>query len=273
MAYQPVIPASGLVGWAFLKRTLPAQSAAFESAREIRRDTDYFAAKIGAIDTAEQLVSDRRLLGVALGAFGLQDDINNRFFVRKMLEEGTLKADAFANRMADERYKAFSKAFGFGDFDVPRTKLSYFADEIITLYEQRSFEVAVGRQDENLRLALNARRELAAIAASSGSDKTKWFRVMGNAPLRKVFETAFGLPSGFGQLDLDQQVGVFRDKAARQMGQSEIGQFSDPAAVEKLVQRFLVRAEAAQSARVSAGTIALTLLQSAAPVAGGLLPR
>jgi len=270
MAFQPVIPMGGLVGWAFLNRTLERQSAAFEASTEVQRDTEYFAEKIGGIDTAEQLVSDRRLLGVALGAFGLQDDIDNRFFVRTMLEEGTIADDAFANRMADERYKAFSRAFGFGDFSVPRTKLSTFADEIIARYNDRSFEVAVGQQDENLRLALNAKRELAGLAAEAGSDDTKWFRVMGNKPLRQVFETAFGLPSGFGQIELDQQLETFRDKALRQLGNGELSQFTDQAAVDKLVQRFLVRAQLAEAQTTTAGSIALSLLQNAAPVRQGL---
>lgn len=46
---------------------------------KIRNDEAYFRAKIGSVKTAEQLVSDRRLLKVALGAFGLEADINNRF--------------------------------------------------------------------------------------------------------------------------------------------------------------------------------------------------
>ncbi|MEZ5715404.1 MAG: DUF1217 domain-containing protein [Paracoccaceae bacterium] len=265
----------GLVGWAFLNRTLDRQSAAFEASSEVKRDTEYFAETIGEIDTAEQLVSDRRLLSVALGAFGLEDDIDNRFFVRKMLEEGTIAADSFANRMADDRYKAFSKAFGFGDFDTPRTKLSYFADEIIGQYQEHAFEVAVGDQDETLRLALNAQRELATMAeeaiADGTEDDTMWFRVMGNKPLREVFEVALGLPSSFGQLDLDVQLETFRDKSARQLGHGEISQFADPEAIEKLVQRYLVRTQMEEVQTTSAGAVALTLLQSAASTGNGLL--
>ena len=271
MAFQPVIPFGGLVGWAFLNRTLERQSAAFEAAPEISRDIDYFAEKIGAIDTAAQLVGDRRLLSVALGAFGLQDDVDNRFFVQKMLEEGTIDPKSFANRMADDRYKSFSRTFGFGDFSVPRTKLSTFAEEIVGLYKERSFEVAVGEQDENLRLALNAKRELAELAGGSDENDTKWFRLMGNAPLRQVMETALGLPDGFGQLDLDQQLVVFREKAERQLGDGEISQFTEPEAVERLVQRFLVRAQIAEVQTTTAGTVALTLLQGAATARQGLL--
>jgi hypothetical protein len=61
-------------------------------------------------------VGDRRLLEVALGAFGLDDDIRNRFFIRKVLEEGTTSPSRrFANRLSDKRYLALAETFGFGD--------------------------------------------------------------------------------------------------------------------------------------------------------------
>lgn len=268
MPYQPVIPLGGLVGWAFLNRTLDRQSEAFDAAPDVKRDTDYFAENIGKIDTAEQLVNDRRLLRVALGAFGLQDDINNKYFVQRMLADGTINADALANRMADDRYLQFSKAFGFGDFGVPRTKLSYFSDEILGQYRKRAFEEAVGEQDENLRLALNAKRELVDIADEASGNDTKWFRIMGNAPLRAVFETALGLPDSFGQIDLDQQLDVFKEKAKQQLGTSDISEFSDEALVEKLVEKFLVRSQISDVQSTGSGAIALTLLQSAVPQSG-----
>ncbi|PIE12424.1 MAG: flagellar protein [Rhodobacterales bacterium] len=262
MAFQPVIPLSGLVGWKFLERTHDRQTEAFNSSSDVVRDTDYFAGNIGDINTAEELVSDRRLLRVALGAFGLQDDIDNKFFIRKVLEEGVIDTTSLANKMSDDRYHGLAEAFGFGDFDVPNTKMSTFPGEIVELYRARSFEVAVGEQDETLRFALNAKRELAEIANDSASDDTKWYTIMGNAPLRQVFETALGLPSSFAQLDLDQQLEVFRDKATAQFGDGEVSQFSTDAAVESLVQRYLVRAQIADIQTISSGSIALTLLQS-----------
>lgn len=262
MTYQPVIPSGGLVGWTFLKRTYDAQAQVFQNSASMVRDTDYFEAKIGEIKTAEELVSDRRLLRVTLGAFGLQDDIDNKFLIRKILEEGTLSDDALANKMTDERYGDLSKAFGFGDFDTPRTQLSYFGKEITDAYRERQFEVAVGNQDDDLRLALNLEREIGDIASGSDSDDTKWFRIMGNAPLRSVFETALGLPSSFSQLDIDKQLEVLRDKTDRLFGDGEVSQFSETEPREKLVQSFLLRSQLSGQSGVSSGQIALSLLQS-----------
>jgi hypothetical protein len=263
MSFVPLVPLSGYAGYMFLKRTLTAQQAAFSATPEVTRDEDYFRQKIGSVKTAEDLVGDRRLLGVALGAFGLDDDINNKFFLKKVLQDGTLNPDALANRLGSKEYLAFAKAFGFGDFSVPNTQLSDFPDQIITAYKARSFEAAVGQQNDDMRLALNAERELKALADKSSSDETKWFTVMGSAPLRSVFEKALGLPSGFGALDLDQQLSIFRDKSSRAFGDSRIDQFSDPEAMQKLVRTFLIRSEVLSGASsISPAAMALQLLQS-----------
>lgn len=172
MSFQPIIPTSGLAGWSFLQRTYEAQTDAFNSSRVITRDTEYFAAQIAQVNTAEDLVADRRLLRITLGAFGLEDDLNNKFFIRKILEEGTINPASLANKMSDSRYTAMSSAFGF-DLGVPNTKLSDFAGNIIEKYRAQQFRVAVGEQNQDMRLALNAKQELSEIATSSESEKTR----------------------------------------------------------------------------------------------------
>lgn len=262
MSFQPVLPAGGLAGWRFLQRTLESQTAAFDKGVQITRDTDYFLETIGQIETAEQLVADRRLLRVALGAYGLQDEIDNRYFIRKVLEEGTADPDALANRLADDRFKTFSRAFGFGDFPVPNTGLSDFAPRVVALYRRQQFELAVGEQNGAMRLALNAQRQLPDLTESSSSDTTKWLRVMGTAPLREVFEVALGLPKSFGRIDLDKQLEVFQDKARAQLGIEIFDDLAQPDIRDKLIQRYLLRHQVAEAAAPSAGAIALSLLQS-----------
>ena len=270
MSFIPALPIGGYGGWRFLNRTMETQQAAFANSAQTRRDTEYFRERIGQIETAEQLVGDRRLLSVALGAFGLQDDLPNRFFIRKVLEEGTLEPRALANRLGDKRYAEMSRAFGF-DLGVPNTGLSDFPDRILRAYETRQFEVAVGTADENMRLALNARRELAELADRDSSERTKWLTVLGMPPLRQVFETAFGLPQGFGALDLDRQIGVMQQRSRSAFGAEGVSQFGDPERTEQLVQRFLVRAELAAGtiSGMARGSAALQLLQGAAMFGGG----
>ncbi|MFV0492266.1 MAG: DUF1217 domain-containing protein [Pseudorhodobacter sp.] len=266
MSFSPVVPFGGYAGWSFLQRTMDRQVESFITSPTMQRDEDYFRAKIGSIRHAEDLVNDRRLLAVALNAFGLGADIDNKFFIRKVLEDGTLDPKALANRLADKQYLAFSRAFGFGDFAIPRTNLSDFAENIIAAWQPRQFEEAVGEQNGDLRLALNAKRELPTLASSNLGDDAMWFTIMGNPPLRQVFEKAFGLPPSFAALDIDQQLSELQGKAGRVFGDESIRQFTDPKKTEKLLRTFLARSEAAASfSSMAGGATALQLLQAAAP--------
>jgi hypothetical protein len=265
MSFVPVVPLGGLAGWAFLKRTFDKQSATHGASPAIVRDEAHFRDRIGQVRTAEALVTDPRLMRVALGAFGLEADVGNRYFIRKILEEGTLDPGALANRLADRRYRAFSAAFGFGDFAVPRTVLSDFPDRIVAQWKERRFEEAVGAVNEPMRLALNARRELSELAATRSGEDTKWYSVMGTPPLRQVFETALNLPRSFVGLPLDRQLSTLKDRSAATFGASGIEQFADPARLDALLTRYLVRAEASSGPAFPAtvpGSGALMLLRA-----------
>lgn len=262
MTYRPVLPISGYAGWMFLKRTQSEQIKAYSGQAVVRKDAEYFREKIASIRTAEDLVSDYRLLRVSLSAFGLEADLPNKFFIRRILEEGTLDPKALPNRLADKRYVEFSKAFGFGNFSTPNTQLSDFPAKILNRFLNKSFQAAVGEQNQTFRLALNAESQLLEISKSSASARSKWFTVLGTPPLREVFEKAFGLPSSFAGIDLDKQVQEMEFRTQKTFGTSDIGQFANAETMDKLVRLFVIRSEVASySFSSSGGQVALTLLQ------------
>ena len=261
--FAPIIPGTGLVGWRFLQRTYDTQTATFNQSAQLSRATDYFADKISKVASAEDLVSDRRLLEVALGAFGLQDDIDNRFFIRKILEEGTTNSDSLANRFSDKRYKEFSAAFGLGPNETPKIAAPDFAEKIIARFQANSFEIAAGEQDDSMRIALFAQREIPELAAEDVSNDTKWFTIMGQPPMRAIFEKALNLPKSFGQMDIDQQLVVFKQRARAVFGSDQVSQFSDKDVVEDLITKYVVRSQLETfNMSTSPASIALTLLQA-----------
>lgn len=268
MTFQPIVPFGGIGGWQYLRRTMDMQREAFDASPTLQRDVDYFRENISKVGTAEDLVADRRLMTVALGAFGLDEDINNKFFIRKVLEEGTQDRTALANRLADRRYVAFSEAFGFGNGRLPNTALSDFGDRITSAFLERQFEIGVGQSDNSLRLALGFEREIPQIAQRETSENTKWLTILGNRPLRQVFETAFGLPTAFGALDLDRQVETFRDRSERFFGVSEVSDFADPEVLESVLRNFFVQSQLRDGiggiGGASGASTALTLLNAAA---------
>lgn len=404
--FAPSVPFGGPAGYAFLQRTSARQQEALAQSPTVSNLTEHFAERIGEVKTADALMSDRRLREVALGAFGLSEDIDNIFYIRSVLEQGTGEG-SLASRIADKRYAKMAEAFGFdrtgeteldrillfdpaqgpeeialehdgrtdlrlgvvlerklgaiaertgtrtvetGEFDArgqaitrteprelseddrwesalfdpalrrsfeaaldlpqgfkdlalpdrvaamraaareafgddtltqfaspegaaaltarvlsrigPPTGADGFAERITALYEERAFEAAVGEQHPSLRLALNLERELTELAGRDASERTKWFTVMGTPPLRKVFETAFGLPTAFGTLDVDQQLTTFQDRAEALFGSPDVSRFADPEARGELTRRFLALSQLEQgvAGATSAAGTALAIL-------------
>lgn len=263
MTFSAVVPFGGYGGYAFLERTRERQQEVMEATPQIDRATEAFRERIGAVGSAAELVADRELLQVALGAFGLDDDLGNKFLVQKILESDTTDKTSMAVRFSDRRYTALADAFGFGNEGGARTGEAGFADRILGSFTDRQFEIAAGDVDVDMRLALGFGRDVAEVAADSKSDDARWFTLMGTPPLRKVMETALGLPASFGQLDLDRQLGEFRSRAQERFGTSDLSELSEPGKAEEVVRRFLVMSEIEKlsAASLSAGSAALALLQ------------
>lgn len=249
MTFQPVLPLSGHAGWRSLSRSAEAQTARLRESPPMRRLADHFRAHIGKAETASDLVADRRLLEVALGAFGLKADLNARAFIQKVLEGGTLRPDALANRLADKRYAALALEFGYGDLGA-RTGLPGFADRILARYERQTFQEGVGERDGAMRLALNLGPALEELAERTGSANAQWYSVIGSAPLRQVFQTAFGFPPAFAALDVDRQLADYKARAAA-MGAKAPSDFLDPAMQDRLLRLYFLRSEGSAPAAAS----------------------
>jgi hypothetical protein len=261
MAYTPVIPLSGVAGWRFLQRTEAKQQAAFENSAVVKADVAYFTEKIAGVKTAEDLVSDRRLLKVALGAFGLSDKIDAKAFIRKVLEEGTELEGAFANRLADKTYAELAAAFGFGNPSGGQTATNGFAAAITAAYKKNAFQEAVGEVSNTMRLAMNLKNKIGELSAGEGES---WYAVLGSKPLRDVFETAYGLPASFVSVDIDQQRNILAKQTEQLFGSDGLSVFQDAEVVDKLVNRFLAMAQISgkdTSGSTSGGSVALSLLQ------------
>lgn len=261
--FTPILPISGLAGYRFLQRTLDKQQTAFNNSAELARDVQYFRDNIAKADTAEKLVADRRLLRVALGAFGLGDEINKQAFVRKALTDGTEERTALANKLVDPKYREFSAAFGFGNSSGAQVAAPGFAEDVISRYRVRAFEEAVGAVDTTMRLAMNFDRAIQPLAAKTIDPKTIVFQVLGDTALRTVIESALGLPDSFASIDVDKQAEVVTDKLKRLVGSDGIKALTDPAKRDTVLRTFFVREQIKQGPSASTpGFSALTLLQN-----------
>lgn len=259
MTFQPVLLQGGVAGWRFLQKTAEQQKNLQNARPEQKRATQYFKDRITTVLSADQLVQDRQLREVALTSFGLASDIDNKYFIQKVLSEGTLNSGSLANKLSDNRYAELSDAFGFGNPGLPRTQIPDFPEEIIKRFEQQRFEESVGVVDPNMRLALSLERELGSATSRSQSNDAQWFSIMGSPPLRRVFEGALSLPSSFGRLDVDSQLTRFKSKAAQVFGTDQVKDFQAPEKLEQLRDKFL---SSSLASSVKASSTALEILRS-----------
>ncbi len=272
MFFQPAIGLGGYSGWLILEKTEVRQRETFEKSPVLDRDIDYFRENISSALTAEDLVNDRRLLSVALGAFGLGEEIGKKAFIQKILDEGTENSDAFANRFNEPRFKALSEAFGYGNIQGGSSVLlESFREDIIARFKSREFDRAVGEVDNDMRLALNFKRDIPSIVDPDTTETTAWFQIMGQQPLREVIATAFNIPQSVSQLDIDRQQEIFAERANSLLGDSNPAIFDDPEKVDEVLRRFFLNRQIENGpSPLTPGYAALTLLQGPGLGAGAI---
>lgn len=271
MSYAVQLGMGGYLGWKLLERTADKQMTTFQNDLQIRRSSDYFAEKMPAVKQADELVSDYRLLQVALRAFGLDNDIANKAFITKVLEADPSDSDSFVNRLSDKRYLSLNKALGLTATSVGtagntpgNAQAAPDIDAILDLYVTRSFEKNIGERHQEIEIAMNARRELGQMAKSDVSNNAKWYQILASKPLRQVFEGALGLGSSFGRMPIDRQHSEIQIRLERLTGSSDVSQFADPENLEKVLKYYLIRSQINNVDVSSPYAAALTILRSGA---------
>ncbi len=111
---------STLTSYTLIARDLPAAMKRKAADPATARETAYYKANIGKVRSVDDLLADKRLYAYAMKAFGLEDMTYAKAFMRKILTEGAASPSSFANRLADDRYVAFAKAFDFAAIRTAR---------------------------------------------------------------------------------------------------------------------------------------------------------
>ncbi|WP_323717988.1 DUF1217 domain-containing protein [Paracoccus aminovorans] len=258
MTYNVQVGSGGYTGWKTLERTMARQRQAFSQDTSIKSAQKYFSEKMPSAKSADDLIGDYRLLTVALRAFGLDSDINNRFFIKKVLESDPNDESSLVNRLADKRYLNLNQAMKVGGAETPKP---VDVEAILTNYDTRSFEKNIGERHSDIELALNAQRELPQIAAADISENAKWYQILGSKSLRKIFEVSYGLGNSFAALPIDRQLTEIKAKTAQFSGSDSASQFESITSLDSMLRRYLLRSQIVNSSINSSHVSALTLLR------------
>ena len=192
----------------------------------VARETAYYEANIGKVKTIDDFLGNRRLYAYAMKAHGLEDMIYAKAFMKKVLTEGVETKSTFANRLADDRYIDFAKAFNFARYADITTTLPAAVEETKAAYLRNAIETDAGNEDTGTRLALYFARKASTLTGP--------YDILGDAALSQVANTVAGLPASSGATS----AGALERRAELIASKVDIKSFKDPAKVEAFVKRF-----------------------------------
>ena len=219
---------SSLVWYKMIEKSHEKEMALFEKQPQIKREIQHFQEKAKAITTVDDLLKDRRVLQFALSAFQLEDQVNSKGLVKKLLTEDLENRKSLVNRLVDPRYKQFATAFKSLAAGEKPFQSAEFVKTIVGAYKTNEFEKFEGERNPALREALFFKRSIKNLTSVS--------QILANPTLSKVARVALGLPDQFAALEFDQQ-------KTRLSKSIDLKKFKDPAHVEKFIQRFLVMSD------------------------------
>lgn len=208
--------------------TASTQQQAAVRAQATKDATEYQEAITG-IDSVSDLLANRPMVDFILLAKGLDPRKVSTEFLKKIFASDLNDPKSFANTQSDPRFAEIVASFNFdGKGNVARLpmmgpqKRDQFR-ETQSNYLQQSLEQQQGDTNPGVRLALYFQRK--------AGDITSAYDILADKALSEVFRTTFNLPDSMAAMPIDQQA-KFVDRYMK------IRDLSDPAKVEKLLNRF-----------------------------------
>ncbi|MEO9653039.1 MAG: DUF1217 domain-containing protein [Roseobacter sp.] len=210
--------------------------------------------------TSDDLISDRTLVDAAFELLGIPQTVAARDLAKRVLDSDPTDEQSFANLFPDDRYSALGDLFTFETEQTERTYPEGFVDQVVRNYLDRQFEIQVGDVDPDMRIALSLERELTQVVGASDSIDAQWYSVMASTPLRAVFESAFRLPSQFGSIDVDQQLGILKDRSEQFFGTADVSEYLETETLDTLRQNYLTTQAVETGTQTSGASIASIIL-------------
>ncbi len=233
-----------LADYQLIARDLPGSINRFSKQPQVQREIDYYLTHIKNIKSVDEFMANERVYRFAMEAAGLSDMIYAKAFMRKVLTEGVDSPDAFANKLADTRFREFAKRYNFARYGESATLFERTRQGAVDDYLRQKLEEDAGQTNEGVRLALYFRRKAPQIR--SGYD------ILAEPALMKVAETIIGHSLARGDIDRNAKLVEAR---------LPIKDFKDPEKLEKFLQRFTVMWDINRSATQTTSSPNALLIQ------------
>ena len=208
--------ASNLSRWQTLTAKTPAVATA----------SAYYSANIGKVTSIDAFIGNRRLFGFAMSAFGLDDMVNAKALMRKVLEGGVTDTKALANTLDNPKILAFAKAFDFAAQGASVMSSAAATTGVVASYIEQSLETTQGTANKGVQLALYFARKAPAI--------TNVYEILADKNLLNVVQTVLGISPLTSAQNVDTQAATLKKALT-------LADFSDTKKLGAFVARFAAR--------------------------------
>ncbi|MEM6913282.1 MAG: DUF1217 domain-containing protein [Pseudomonadota bacterium] len=184
------------------KPLAPVDTSTIDPTSSIAQEEAYFRANIFKVSSGAELAADERLWNYALTAFGLEDQINNKDFVIKVLDEGVFDPfvpftdDQIASQSGLTTINSLAATFWFSE----TYPLDVILDEAIFEAVNTVINEYAFRADGVLEASF-AEGEIEYFAANAGLQFTAE-QLTSDSRLYDFIIRAFGLEAEFGNKEL-----------------------------------------------------------------------
>lgn len=194
------------------------------SSPELLAEVNHYLANIGRVRSADELVSNERLLAVALRAHGFAEgETVDKTVLRRVLEGGVDDPSSPANAMADKRFAALAESFDFARHGEEATTFNVTRTPAVQKYLRQTLEENAGERNEGVRLALYFERKAPTLRS--------YYEILADKALAKVVRSALGFPDALAQADIDKQAAMIGERI-------DLADFKDPRKLAAFLTRF-----------------------------------
>lgn len=139
---------STLLTYRMLTRNLTRSLSIKAAERPVALESSYYLKTIGKIGSIDGFLKDTRLFTYAMKAFGLEEMAYAKGYMRKVLKEGVVDPKSFANKLNDDRFKAFATVFDFKTLGAAATRSAEAGQKVVDRYVRQMLEDEQGASNE-----------------------------------------------------------------------------------------------------------------------------
>jgi Protein of unknown function (DUF1217) len=188
----------------------------------------YYQENIQSVQTVDDLLSDRGIIDVVIGAYGLDETVSDDF-LKQIFDSDLSDPKSFVNQQSSSKWAELVASFNFdSEGNLTRETLGTVQQrgetlETVNLYMRQTLEENEGESSEAVRLALYFERTAPTITDAYG--------IIADEALTEVFRTIFGYTEDFSNMDVDAQAKVINS-------QLELSDLQDPKKLQRLIERY-----------------------------------